>query len=51
MPEQDPRQRFLRSHWDAASTEVSGAFAQKRRLASAMRLVIERLVASNAPED
>jgi acyl-coenzyme A thioesterase PaaI-like protein len=51
VPEQDPRQRFLRSNWDASTVEVSGAFLQKRRLASAMRLVIERLVASNAPED
>jgi acyl-coenzyme A thioesterase PaaI-like protein len=51
VPEQDPRQRFMRTQWDATTAEVSGAFAQKRRLASAMRLVIERLVASNAPED
>jgi len=39
-------------HWGDA-TKVSGqeAWEQKRRLARAMRLVIERLVPSNAPED
>jgi acyl-coenzyme A thioesterase PaaI-like protein len=44
------REEAIRSHWDAASAEASGAWEQKRRLASAMRLVIERLVPSNAPE-
>ena len=39
------------SHWVAAQTPASGAWAQKRRLAAAMRLVIGRLVESNAPED
>jgi acyl-coenzyme A thioesterase PaaI-like protein len=38
------------THWDAAQQPASGAWAQKRRLASAMRLVIGRLVESNAPE-
>lgn len=33
------------------SKEESSKWAQKRRLADAMRLVIERLVSSNAPED
>jgi len=49
--EQDRRQRFMRSQWDPSTTEVSAAWEQKRRLASAMRLVIERLVASDAPEE
>jgi acyl-coenzyme A thioesterase PaaI-like protein len=49
--EQDRRERFIRSQWDPTTAEVSTAWQQKRRLASAMRLVIERLVASNAPED
>lgn len=42
--------KFL-PHWGDA-TKVSGqeAWEQKRRLARAMRLVIERLVPSNAPE-
>jgi acyl-coenzyme A thioesterase PaaI-like protein len=49
--EQGRRQRFLRSQWDPAASEVSETWQQKRRLAAAMRLVIERLVASNAPEE
>lgn len=49
--EPDRRQRFIRGQWDPSTTEVSAAWEQKRRLANAMRLVIERLVASNAPED
>ena len=49
--EQDRRERFLRSQWDPSASEVSAAWQQKRRLAGAMRLVIERLVASNAPEE
>jgi acyl-coenzyme A thioesterase PaaI-like protein len=47
----DRRQQLIRSHWDAASAEASGAWREKRRLAAAMRLVIERLVASDAPEE
>jgi acyl-coenzyme A thioesterase PaaI-like protein len=38
-------------HWDATKTSGAGAWEQKRRLAAAMRLVIERLVPSNAPEE
>ena len=49
--EQGRRERFLRSQWDPTASEVSAAWQQKRRLAAAMRLVIERLVASNAPEE
>ena len=37
--------------WDTTKTSAAGAWEQKRRLARAMRLVIERLVPSNAPED
>jgi len=40
----------LRSAWDTTK-EDPGKWAQKRRLADAMRLVIERLVSSDAPED
>jgi acyl-coenzyme A thioesterase PaaI-like protein len=39
-----------REAWEH-SKEESSKWAQKRRLADAMRLVIERLVPSNAPED
>jgi len=35
----------------AANAGESGVWAQKRRLAAAMRLVIERLVTTEAPED
>ena len=41
----------LKTMWEGSSTEVSGALAQKRRLAAAMRRVIGRLVESDAPED
>ena len=37
--------------WDSTKTSGAEAWEQKRRLARAMRLVIERLVPSNAPED
>jgi len=36
--------------WDTTKTSGAAAWEQKRRLARAMRLVIERLVPSNAPE-
>lgn len=36
--------------WDPTKRTGAGAWEQKRRLARAMRLVIERLVPSNAPE-
>jgi acyl-coenzyme A thioesterase PaaI-like protein len=39
----------LRSAWDTTKDEP-GKWAQKRRLADAMRLVIERLAPSDAPE-
>ncbi len=38
-------------HWDATKLSQTEMWTQKRRLASAMRLVIERLVPSNAPVD
>jgi len=46
----DPKwKRF--SHWDASQAEVSGGvWGERRRLARAMRSVIERLVRSDAPE-
>jgi acyl-coenzyme A thioesterase PaaI-like protein len=37
-------------HWDTTKTSANEMWVQKRRLADAMRLVIERLVPSNAPE-
>lgn len=41
----------IKAHWDATKTTGSDMWEQKRRLAAAMRLVIERLVPSNAPVD
>jgi len=38
-------------HWDTTKTTGTEMWAEKRRLADAMRLVIERLVPSNAPVD
>ena len=37
--------------WEALKPATSDAWVQKRRLATAMRLVISRLVQSDAPED
>ena len=42
--------RLRMSHWQASAMEASGAWAQKRRIASAMREVIELLTRSDAPE-
>ena len=40
-----------KTHWELSpEKQAMGAWVQKRRLASAMRLVIGRLVQSNAPE-
>ncbi len=48
--ERGRREQFL-SHWQASAAPASGAWGEKRRLAAAMRRVIERLVLSDAPED
>lgn len=37
-------------YWSAASAAATGAWAEKRRLAKAMRTVIERLITTDAPE-
>jgi len=47
---EDGRGSEVGSQWHPEPAEVNGALAQKRRLAGAMRLVIERLVPSDAPE-
>jgi acyl-coenzyme A thioesterase PaaI-like protein len=39
----------VEAHWDSTKTTGGEMWTQKRRLADAMRLVIERLVPSNAP--
>lgn len=39
------------AYWMEAAAEAKGAWAERRRLAAAMRVVIDRLVTSDAPED
>jgi len=51
VADRSERERIIQAHWDATKTSGAAAWEQKRRLARAMRLVIERLVPSNAPED
>jgi acyl-coenzyme A thioesterase PaaI-like protein len=41
----------VEAHWDATKVTGGEMWAEKRRLADAMRLVIERLVPSNAPTE
>jgi acyl-coenzyme A thioesterase PaaI-like protein len=50
VSEEERREAFI-SHWQAATLPAEGAWAQKRRLATAMRRVIDRLVTSDAPEE
>jgi acyl-coenzyme A thioesterase PaaI-like protein len=47
---EDPARRFFRRRWEAASLPVSGVWQARRRLAAAMRRVIERLTTSDAPQ-
>jgi acyl-coenzyme A thioesterase PaaI-like protein len=47
---EDPARRFFRRRWEAAALPVSGVWAARRRLADAMRRVIERLTTSDAPQ-
>ncbi len=49
MSDEIDRSKIL-THWEASAMPATGAWAEKRRLAQAMRLVIERLVTSDAPE-
>jgi acyl-coenzyme A thioesterase PaaI-like protein len=48
--EEDPARRFFRRRWEASQLPVSGVWAARRRLADAMRRVIERLTTSDAPQ-
>jgi len=45
------QQEDIRPHYDVTKVTGAAKWAEKRRLADAMRLVIERLVSSDAPED
>lgn len=52
MSDRDPETaESIEAHWTAAKTSNNEMWEQKRRLAAAMRLVIERLVPSNAPTE
>jgi acyl-coenzyme A thioesterase PaaI-like protein len=51
MADDDARRGNFSSFWLAAGGEVTGTWAARRRLAKAMREVIERLTTSDAPED
>jgi len=48
--QEDPARRFFRRRWETAKLPVSGVWAARRRLADAMRRVIERLTTSDAPQ-
>lgn len=48
--ESDPRRQLFRRRWEANQNPATGVWAARRRLASAMRAVIEGLVTSDAPE-
>ena len=50
MADDDARRERFSSFWLAAGGEVTGTWAERRRLAKAMREVIERLTTSDAPE-
>jgi acyl-coenzyme A thioesterase PaaI-like protein len=50
MSDDDRRQAFFESRFDTTKRTGAEKWAEKRRLADAMRLVIERLVPSDAPE-
>ncbi len=45
-----PQQKFFRRRWEAGQNIATGVWAARRRLAAAMRSVIERLITSDAPE-
>jgi len=48
--EQPPHRQFFRRRWEANQNVATGPWAARRRLAAAMRAVIEHLITSDAPE-
>lgn len=50
MSDREKQQRQFVDRWEAFKPPSSAAWDQKRRLATAMRLVINRLIQSDAPE-
>lgn len=51
MADDGTRRDRLHAFWSGAEFAATGAWAERRRLATAMREVIERLTTSDAPED
>jgi acyl-coenzyme A thioesterase PaaI-like protein len=51
MASDDTTRDRMYAFWTAADFEATGAWAERRRLAKAMREVIDRLIASDAPEN
>ena len=51
MTRDESREPKIETPWDATKTSGGEMWTEKRRLAAAMRLVIERLVPSNAPTE
>jgi len=51
MASDDARRDRMYAFWSAADFEATGAWAERRRLAQAMREVIDRLITSDAPEE
>jgi acyl-coenzyme A thioesterase PaaI-like protein len=51
MANPDEKRRFFRQRWEASQLPATGIWAERRRLAEAMRLVIERLTSSDAPAE
>ena len=49
--EQEQRRRAFTARWTAQDAPATGVWAERRRLAEAMRVVIERLISSDAPEE
>lgn len=51
MTDDETRRDRIFSFWSAAGSAVSGTWGERRRLAKAMREVIDRLTTSDAPEE
>jgi acyl-coenzyme A thioesterase PaaI-like protein len=49
--EEEQRRRAFTARWTAQDAPATGVWAERRRLAEAMRVVIERLISSDAPEE
>jgi len=50
LPDTSQRRRAFRLRWEANQLPATGVWSLRRRLAAAMRAVVERLITSDAPE-